>query len=660
HTDECRKTSPEQLRQNPRLLSSYPLYILEGHTDRVYGLAFSPDGTRLASIGTDGTVRLWDPTTGQPVHILQGQTGHQSPVALAFSPDGKRLAFGGGLSVWDTTTGQELFRERTYGARYVAFSPDGTRLISSGAGRSVKVWDATTDTLAATLAGPSEIHSVAFSPDGQQFATASEDQLVRLWDPRTGQIEATWKVGETLPGQEALIAFDVPSRKYHPQKTAQVTFSPDGQHVAATSGKIVKIWNRTTRQEVRTLTGHTHLVLSVAFHPDGTRLASSGRDRTIRVWDVATGQKLLTLEGHEGHYGVIGFSPLEAIGSVVFSPDGTRLASGGRDGTVRVWDATSGAPLRTLEHIHRVHCMAFHPDGTRLAAGGGGGTVRVWDLTSGLELFTLPNPGGAETFGVAFSTDGNRLVSTNYARHVMLWDAATGQELLRLEGHTGPTHAVAFSPDGTRLASASWDGTVRLWDARPATPAGRGEREALSLVAALVAKPLCRADIRDYLHRAPAVSAEARQLALSLVDRYREETDPARYHQAAWELVRQPYLNAVQYGFALRQAETACRRAPEQGKYWTTLGVAQYRVGQYLEARATLTRADAINGGIPADLAFLAMTHHQLGQRELAQAALTRLRSLFQDPVWKSDRRAHAFLEEAEELEKRLHVDSKK
>jgi hypothetical protein len=408
---------------------------------------------------------------------------------------------------------------------------------------------------------------------------------------------------------------------------------------------------------VHALKGHTTKIRSVAFNPNGTRLASSDNDSTIKVWDVATGEALLTIKGHEGHWGTNDTKAL--IPSVVFSPDGTRLASGALDGTVIVWDAPTGTRLRTLKHTHRVWSVAFHPDGTRLAAGAGDGTVRIWDLTSGQEPLLFFKTGGEEVFGVAFSPDGNRLASTT-AKGLTLWDAATGQELLQLEGHTNPVWSVAFSPDGTRLATAGWDRTVRIWDARPATPKGRSEREALSLLAALVAKPLCRADIRDYLGRAPAVSAEARQLALSLVDRYREETDPEDYHQAAWALVCQPYLNSVQYGFALRQAETTCRRAPEQGRYRTTLGAAQYRVREYQKAVVTLTKAAQLPRVSPAAQVFLAMAQHRLGHKDEAKTVLANLRDALKSPLWTNNAEAQACVREAEVLIEGKAPDSMK
>jgi predicted Zn-dependent protease len=209
---------------------------------------------------------------------------------------------------------------------------------------------------------------------------------------------------------------------------------------------------------------------------------------------------------------------------------------------------------------------------------------------------------------------------------------------------------VTFSPDGSRLATADLDCKLKLWDARPLTQEAAIEREALGLLDSLFARPLRKADVIDYLRTAPTIRPRARQLALSLVEGYHEETNPETYYLESWALVRQPYLNAVQYRFALLQAEHACRLAPDRQEYRISLGAALYRAGRYREAIETLGKADRLDKSSPAALAFLAMAHHRQGQREQARANLAHLHKLFDQPRGMKDAEALDLMHEAEAL----------
>ncbi|MBM79222.1 MAG: hypothetical protein CMJ78_01355, partial [Planctomycetaceae bacterium] len=200
------------------------------------------------------------------------------------------------------------------------------------------------------------------------------------------------------------------------------------------------------------LYGHTGSVLSVSFSPDGTRIASGSRDNTIRLWDALTGEELHTLKGHT-----------DEVLSVSFSPDGTRIASGSDDNTIRSWDASTGEELHTLKgHTHDVLSVSFSPDGTRIASGSWDNTIRMWDASTGEELHTLKGHTGS-VFSVSFSPDGTRIASGSDDNTIRLWDASTGEEPHNLKGHTYGVSSVSFSPDGNRIASGSYEQTVKMW-----------------------------------------------------------------------------------------------------------------------------------------------------------------------------------------------------
>jgi WD40 repeat protein/serine/threonine protein kinase len=616
---------------------------LLGHTDRVTTAAFSPDGKRLASAGHDRTVKIWDVASWSEIRTLQGHTGVVR--WLAFSPDGKRLAsasWDGSAKLWDPATGQDVLtlKGHAFGVRAVAFSPDGTRLATAGNDQAVKVWDATTGQEARTLIGHTRdvalgglgrashtalmfsdltggVAGVTFLEDGTRLASAGADGTVKVWEATTGR-EVCTLAGHTGP-------------------VWSVAVSPLGTWLASAGGdQLVKLWDFEEGREIRTLTGHTGAVYSVAFSLDGTRLASASDDTTVRVWEAATGKELRNLSGHTS-----------AVHCVAFSPDSKRLASVGADRTVKIWNVTTGEVQTLLGHANVVYGVAFSPDGKRLASASHDGTVKLWDVDNGQEAIVLQGH-ASWVYGVAFSPDGKRLASASIDQTVKIWDTATGHDLLTLSGHNDMVWGVAFSPDGKRLASAGRDGTVKLWDARPWTPDAAFEREAVGLLDSLFARPLRKADVIDYLRNESTIRPPARQLALTLVNRYHEETNPETYHQESWALVRQPYLNAFQYRFALLQAEHACRVAPDRQAYRVGLGAALYRVGRYQEAVESLGRADRPDQGSPAALAFLAKAHHRLGQHEQARTVLARLRQLLNQPRWAKDSESLDLMYEAE------------
>jgi len=320
--------------------------IFSGHVDGVTALAWSPDGSRIAT-GSDDGVRVWDAVTGESLFSLERGRGVG---AVVWSPDGSRIATGSddGVRVWDAVTGESLFSlERGHGVKSVVWSPDGSR-IATGSAVGVWVWDAVTGENVLSLKHDHWLESVAWSSDGSRIATGSAVG-VWVWDAVTGENVLSLK---------------------HDHRVKSVAWSPDSSRIATSStfDDGVRVWDAVTGENVLSLK-HVYRVESVAWSPDGKRIATSSTFDDVRVWDAVTGEKLLTLE-------------CDYVTAVAWSSDGKRIATGSAVG-VWVWDAVTGENVLSLKYGYRVESVAWSSDGSRILTKTWRNEIRIWDVIAG-------------------------------------------------------------------------------------------------------------------------------------------------------------------------------------------------------------------------------------------------------------------------------------
>jgi WD40 repeat protein len=472
--------------------------LLDGHTDQVHAVAFSPDGKLLATASWDRTVQIWNVGTGR--HQGPPLTSHQDAVnTAAFSPDGSLLATAGWdrvVRLHDVATGAQ--RGQLSGAEdavnVVAFSPDGKLLAAGGRDGTVRLWrvDSRRPYGQPLTGHENEVTDLAFSPDGELLATTSFDGTVRLWRVDTGRPDGEpivahgdyeWVTGVAFSPDGKLLAtagaddkvrlWEVASRTQRGQPLSghrgdllTVAFSPDGKLLASTGiDRTVRLWDVASRsQRGQALLGHTNEVHDVAFSPDGKLLASAGWDGDARLWDVNETYSISRpLRGHDG-----------IVSGVAFSPDGELLASAGEDGTVRLW-RPDGRPYGELleGHDDEVNRVAFSPDGELLASGSWDGTARLWEIPTGRPHGDPLAAHEDSVQDLAFSPDGAVLATASADTTVVLWDVATGAQRGKPLAHRELVNGVAFSPDGKQLATASSDQTVRVWNVATAAPVGK-------------------------------------------------------------------------------------------------------------------------------------------------------------------------------------------
>ena len=416
---------------------------------------------------------------------------HTSGVSHAwFTPDGKhvRTSRKGFVTTWDSASGRQLPGDNIpwnpEATTTLATSLDQQRVATATEDGSLFLWDPQKTAPLLMLTFTQAVRVIAFSPDRARLVTSTcPSHTPQVWDANNGTL---------------LLA--LPKSIDH---ISCMRFSPDGKYLALATGETtdlieeppLRLFNAQTGEKLLTITNHTSAVRDVAFSPDGRSLATAGNDDTTRVFGIPSGKQLLVL------------SHWNRVRLVRFSPDGRQLLTGANDGLVLLWDAQTGALLRTFPgHQDYVNSGNFSPDGGMIATTSEDQTCKLWDLRANREPLTIPvyelaiwsiafspdgkwlaaggwdnrirlwNPRtGREVLAIdvlypvlslAFSPDSQRLATVSGNHTARVWDVNSGRELMVLKGHSNSVLSVAYSPDGRLLATGSRDKTARLWDAR--------------------------------------------------------------------------------------------------------------------------------------------------------------------------------------------------
>lgn len=447
--------------------SGKKLNVFKGDSEWVNDVRFSLDSKKIAFGTMEGDVKLWDRSTGKVIKTLKG---HLSEVnILNFSPDDKTIAagnFDGTISLWDITTGQEkTLNTHSDVVQQVILSPDGQTILSRSKDRTLKLWNSQTGKELKTL--PLDNSSIKtdayFSADGQTIKYFSAYNTMTIWDIKAERAIKTFKTSDTtvLSPDGKIVAFGAGNGG---KNTVVLQDLSTGRTLKTLSVKSGKLSPNSLKWD-KLFGNSPNSISHISFSPDGKLIAVASADHTMTAWNHETGQKLKTFQGL-----------LDWTGSISFSPNGKRIAMAGmdannRESAVKLWDISTGKELKTLIQEPPSSGMGisrdirFSSDSQAISVISSDSTARLWDISTGKEL----NIPGISNFSKENqkqfpSKDGKTIFTKQPDGRVKRWDRSTGKELEPLYWHRSLSSTFQFSEDGKTISTVSWDGVVRTRD----------------------------------------------------------------------------------------------------------------------------------------------------------------------------------------------------
>ncbi|MCP4425778.1 MAG: hypothetical protein GY803_14900, partial [Chloroflexi bacterium] len=476
------------------------LYTLDDHGRAVTSVAFVDGDQLLATGGEDGFTILWNLSDGSRQSVLGGN--HGSVQSISYNHEANLMATANGdntITVWDLKTRHPtVFPEHGAKINDVAFTPDGSKLVSASIDGQIIVQESATGITIFTLkpynaldadGNPTPIpaNTVAFNQDGSRFIVGYADGAARIWDfadvedelftlpGHTGAVldaafnfngssAAQTEVVATASGDGTVKMWNVADGQLlytivaHDGSVKALSFNPDkNQFTTAGQDTTAKVWAVDPGLTSRVLTGHSASITGIAINHDGSQATTSSGD-VVRVWDLAEGEERLRFKDHNGR-----------VNSIAYSPDSQFVATAGEDWIAYLIDTASGKVDEAFnQHDAPVNDVAFSPDGTRLATATADGLAYIWVIgDDGAKLMEFDHSEidlESSVQRVVFSLDGMQLITGDNNGRIIIWDIASGDQIEVLQEHEGPINDLAFSHDGTLLASAGNDRTAKLWD----------------------------------------------------------------------------------------------------------------------------------------------------------------------------------------------------